>query len=569
MILHHCKFFKLSRIELVVALLVWALLGGCTEKPVTRLPVADTVIIQAKVWTADPHNPWAEAVAVEGEKILAAGSEVELTGFIGDSTEVIDAGGKLVLPGFIDSHVHFLIGGMGLSSVQLRDAQTSQEFSQRIGEFATGVPEGQWILNGEWDHENWGGELPSREWIDRLTPQHPVFVMRLDGHMALANSLALELAGVDSDTRDVEGGEIVRDSQGNPTGVLKDNAMNLVQSAIPEPDEAQLDAALEAASEHVAGKGITSVHDMGDWQSMRSLRTYQRAHEKGRLRTRIYAVEPLETWQKVANYVAEHGRGDEWLKVGGVKGFMDGSLGSHTAAFYEPYTDTPDDSGFFINPPEQMEEWIRAADRAGLQLMVHAIGDRAIGTLLDIYADIEEVQGGIDRRWRIEHAQHIHPEDIIRFNQLNVIASMQPYHAIDDGRWAQRVIGAERARTTYAFRDLLNANAHLAFGSDWFVAPVSPIMGIYAAVTRRTLDDKNPQGWVPEQKISLEQALIAYTRGAAYASAEEKIKGSLAPGKLADMVILDQDLFSIEAEQIADVQVLRTIVGGKTVFSRD
>ncbi|WP_099035291.1 amidohydrolase [Lacimicrobium alkaliphilum] len=550
-------------------LLIWVIPGAFGETPKRSLPVADTVFIKARIWTADPHNPHAQALAIKGEEIMAVGSETEITGYIDDSTEVINVAGNMLLPGFIDSHVHFLIGGMGLSSVQLRDAKTPQEFSHRIGDFAASQPGGKWILNGEWDHENWGGELPGKEWIDELTPKNPVFVMRLDGHMALANSLALELAGVDSDTPDVEGGEIVRDSEGNPTGVLKDNAMNLIQSIIPEPDEAQLDAALQAASEHVASYGITSVHDMGDWQSMRSLRTYQRAHEKGQLRTRIYAVEPLETWQKVANYVAEHGRGDEWLKVGGVKGFMDGSLGSHTAAFYEPYTDTPDDSGFFINPPEQMEEWITAADRAGLQLMVHAIGDRAIGRLLDIYAGIEEVQGGVDRRWRIEHAQHIEPEDIIRFSELDVIASMQPYHAIDDGRWAERVIGAERAQTTYAFRALLDSNTQLAFGSDWFVAPVSPIMGIYAAVTRRTLDDNNPQGWVPEQKISLEQALIAYTRGAAYASAEEKIKGSLAPGKLADLVILDQDLFSIEAEQIADVQVQRTIVGGRTVFSRD
>ncbi|WP_210401721.1 amidohydrolase [Lacimicrobium sp. SS2-24] len=549
----------------IVSALV-ALLFTASVAASSSLTEADMVITGADIWTADADMPRAAALAVRGEHILAVGSEKRIAAYIGDRTRVIDANGATVLPGFIDSHVHFLIGGMGLSSVQLRSAQTPEEFRQRIGEFASAQPKGQWILNGEWDHENWGGELPSRQWIDAVTPDHPVFVMRLDGHMALANSLALEMAGVKRDTPAVTGGEIVRDEQGRPTGVLKDNAMNLVQAVIPEPDEAQLDAALQAASKHVASFGITSVHDMGDWQSMRSLRTYQRAHKKGELKTRIYAVEPLQTWRKVADYVAEHGRGDHWLKVGGVKGFMDGSLGSHTAAFYQPYTDTPDDRGFFINSPAQMQSWIRSANQAGLQLMVHAIGDRAIGSLLDIYAAIQSEQGPADRRWRIEHAQHIHPDDLERFASLNVIASMQPYHAIDDGRWAERVIGSKRARTTYAFNDLLQEKARLAFGSDWFVAPVSPIMGIYAALTRRTLDGQHLDGWVPEQKISLEHALSAYTIDAAYASAEEDIKGSLTPGKLADITVLDKNLFRIAPQDMDEVKVRHTIVGGVSVY---
>src|SRR5690606_32083378 len=290
--------------------------------------------------------------------------------------------------------------------------------------------------------------------------------------------------------------------------------MGLVDAVVPPPTEAQLDRALAAAMEHVAAQGVTSVHDMASWQS---LATYRRAHTKGELATRIYSVMPLPDWRRLQDEVAGQGRGDAWLRIGGLKGFMDGSLGSHTAAFLEPFTDAPHDRGFLVNELDDMRAWIEGADAAGLHVMVHAIGDRAIRDLLAIYRDVARQNGARDRRFRIEHAQHIHPDGLPRFAEQDVIASMQPYHAIDDGRWADRVIGAERARTTYAFRSLIESGAHVSFGSDWYVAPPTPLEGIYAAVTRRTLDGAHPEGWVPEQKITVEQALRAYTTEAAYA----------------------------------------------------
>ena len=526
-------------------------------------PWADLIVTGVRVWTGDATLPWADAVAVRGERILAVGSRQQIEDLARPDTEQIDLPGAMVVPGFIDSHVHFLDGGFALASVQLRDAATPEAFTERIAAYADTLEPGEWILNGDWDHENWGGELPRRDWIDEATPDNPALVNRLDGHMVLANSLALELAGITADTEDVAGGTIVRDEDGEPTGVLKDNAMDLARKVVPDPDPDQLDRALDAISRHVLAHGVTSVHDMAGW---RSLATYRRAKESGRLLTRIYSVVPLKDWSRLAEEVDRTGRGDEWLRIGGLKGFMDGSLGSHTAAFFEPFTDTPEDRGFFINDLMDMENWIRSADAAGLQVMVHAIGDRANSALLDIYARVAEENGPRDRRFRIEHAQHIHPDDFKRFGALGVIASMQPYHAIDDGRWAEKVIGPERAKTTYAFRSVLDAGVPLSFGSDLMVAPPVPLMGIYAAVTRRTLDGAHPGGWVPEEKITVEEALTAYTATAARAAFEEDLKGTITPGKLADLVILDRDLTRIPPEEIREARVLRTILGGETVY---
>jgi predicted amidohydrolase YtcJ len=529
--------------------------------------VAETLLVTgARIWTGDPERPWAEALAVRGDEVLAIGDASAVTATAGDGARILDAAGGMVVPGFVDAHVHFATGGAALASVQLRDAGTPEEFTRRIGEYAATLEPGEWILGGDWDHENWGGELPRRAWIDAVTADNPVWIRRLDGHMGLANSAALTAAGVSADTDAPAGGEIVRDADGEPTGVLKDNAMGLVGEAVPAPSEAQMERNVEAAMAHVAARGVTTVHDMGDWASMEA---YQRLHARGDLDTRIYSVVPLADVERLKAVVADLGTGDEWLRRGGLKGFMDGSLGSHTAAFLEPFTDAPDDRGLLVSDPADIERWARSADAAGLQLMIHAIGDRAISILLDIYAGIVADHGERDRRLRIEHAQHIAPADLPRFAELGVIASMQPYHAIDDGRWAERVIGPERAETTYAFASLLESGARVAFGSDWFVAPPTPIEGIYAAVTRRTLDGENPDGWVPEQKVSVEQALTAYTNTGAYASFEEDRKGRLAPGYLADFVVLDRDLTAIPPETIRDARVLHTFVGGRVVHSLD
>ncbi len=547
---------------LVVFVSVCAGITSC-QGPAPETP-ASLVVTGARIWTGNPELPWAEAIATDGERIVAVGGNDEISTLVSDTTEVISVSGSMLVPGFIDTHVHFITGGTGLASVQLRDAATPEEFTKRIREFASGLEADEWILVGTWDHENWGGELPRRDWIDAVTPKNPVWINRLDGHMGLANSIALQLAGIDADTPDVAGGEIVRDPDGRPTGILKDNAMTLVEAAVPEPGEVQLDRQAAAAMRYVAGNGVTTVHDMAGWSS---LATYRRARANGSMITRVYSVVPLPDWEQLRDEVAANGRGDEWLRIGGLKAMMDGSLGSHTAAFLDPFTDAPEERGLLIQDLADVRQWVSGADSAGLQVIVRAIGDRAIRDLLDIFLDVAESNGERDRRFRIEHAQHIHPDDLPRFAAQDVIASMQPYHAIDDGRWADKVIGTERAKTTYAFRSLIESGAHVAFGSDWFVAPATPIEGIYAAVTRRTLDDANPDGWVPEQKISVEQALRAYTTEGAYASFEEDIKGMLKPGMLADFVLLDRDLTAIPPETIRDTKILKTVVGGKVVYS--
>jgi predicted amidohydrolase YtcJ len=529
------------------------------------------VLVNGRVWTGDRARPEAVAVGIAGDRIAAVGDSAEVKAQAPPSAEVVDLGGAFVTPGFIDAHVHFLDGGFRLSSVQLRDANTPQEFAARIKAYAESVPAGTWITGGDWDHTLWGGELPRRDWIDAVTPNHPVWINRLDGHMALANSAALKAAGLNRDVKPVAGGEIVRDGKGELTGLLKDNAMPLVGDKVAPPSPQLTDRALDRAMKYVNAQGVTTIHNMGTWGELEAMARAWRAH---RQTTRMYAVVPLDTWDRLRQTVAERtygpdGRGDAWFRVGGLKGFVDGSLGSHTAAFHQPFTDTPKDRGLFVNTPENLYAWISNADKAQLQVIVHAIGDRANTTLLDIYERVERENGPRDRRFRIEHAQHLSPADVPRFKTLGVIASMQPYHAIDDGRWATKVIGPERSRTTYAFRSLLDAGARLAFGSDWYVAPPTPLEGIYAAVTRRTIDDRNPGGWVPEQKITVEEALVAYTRDAAYASFDEQQKGVIAPGMLADLVVIDRDLRSIPPEQIREAKVLRTIVNGKTVYERE
>jgi predicted amidohydrolase YtcJ len=549
-----------------------ALLAACSGDPQPAQPGPSAVtlaIVNAHVWTGDPAAPWAEAVAASGSELVAVGTTAEIRARAAGVTP-IDAGGRLVLPGFIDTHVHFLDGGFRLASVQLRDAKTRDEFVGRIRAFAQTVPAGTWITGGDWDHSLWGGELPRRDWIDAATPDHPVWVNRLDGHMALANSAALKAAGVTAATADVAGGEIVRGPGREPTGLLKDNAMRLLDKTVPPPSDEMRMRALTAAMRYVAEQGVTSVHNMGSWDD---LAAFARARKADALATRIYGVVPLADWERLRDVIAsrEHGgadgRGDEWLRVGGLKGFVDGSLGSHTAAFHEPFDDAPKDRGLLVNTPEDLYRWISGADKAGLHVIVHAIGDRANGLLLDTYARVIQENGARDRRFRIEHAQHLSPGDIPRFAELGVIASMQPYHAIDDGRWAEKYIGA-RIKTTYAFRSLLDAKASLAFGSDWYVAPPTPLEGIYAAVTRRTIDEQNPGGWVPEQKISVEEAVRAYTVTAAYASFDESRKGTLAAGRLADLVMLDRNIFEIPPEEIRTVKVLVTVVGGRPVVDR-
>ena len=539
---------------------------------------ADLILIHGKVWTENPQQREAEAVAVKQNRILVVGNTAEVETLSGPHTKVIDLRGRRVLPGFNDAHVHFYFGGDGLASVQLGDAQNPAELRKRLGEYARSLPKGEWILNGSWDHEKWTpATLPTHELIDEVTPNNPVFVNRADGHMSLANALAMKLAGLDKNAADVPGGVIVRDAKGNPTGVFKDAAKALIERVIPLPSDEHILAAIGAAQKYAAENGVTSVQDMGVLGAkgaetmVRVLRAYQTFEKRSQLQVRISAHLPLAEWKRLASAGVMADFGDEMLQIGALKGFADGSLGSSTAWFVEPYSDMPENRGIPSDElvhPEQMYQNVRDADAAGLQVAIHAIGDRANNTILNFYEQLARENGARDRRVRIEHAQHLLPSDIPRFANLHVIASMQPYHCIDDGRWAEKRIGTKRAVTTYAFRSLLNAGAPVAFGSDWPVAPISPLMGIYAATTRRTLDGKHPEGWISAEKISVAQAVHGYTAASAYASLEEGRKGSIEPGKLADMVVLSEDIFNIDPGEIQNIKVDRTIFDGKVVYER-
>ena len=525
---------------------------------------ADLVVVNANVHTVDSKRPMARSIAVLGDKIIAVGSDSDTKPLIGPKTKVIDAKGKLVIPGFNDAHVHFLETGSQLSSVDLRDAKTPQEFVERIKAFAAKLPKGRWILGGKWDHENWTpNNLPTAAMIDAASPDNPVFIDRLDGHMALANSLAMKLASVNKDTKDVEGGEIVRDASGNPTGVFKDAAMNYVAKVIPDFSFEQKLEAAQAATDHAASLGVTSVQDMS---AGTDVGVYQELLRRGTLKTRVYACSTLSDYKRWQNTGVHHAFGDAMLRVGCLKGYSDGSLGSTTAWFFDPYKDDPKTSGLASDEIPKMPEMIVAADKAGLQIMIHAIGDRANATVLDNFNKAEQANGNRDRRFRIEHSQHLRQEDIRRFGSQKVVASMQPFHIIDDGRWAWKRLDEKRLKGTYAFRALLDSGGVLAFGSDSPVAPLNPIWGVYAAVTRRTLDDKNPNGWLPEQKISVDETVRAFTWGSAYAEFQDNVKGTIEVGKLADFVILSDDIFTIDPVKIRDVKVMQTVVNGKVVY---
>jgi predicted amidohydrolase YtcJ len=553
-----------SSIRIAILLLI---VSPACARP--RAPAADLVVVNANIWTGDPEQPHASALAALGERIVEVGAADAVGRWRGAATLVVDAQGRRVIPGFNDAHVHFVDGGAQLENVDLKDAGSQAELARRLAERARTRP-GEWILGGDWDDQRWSpAELPTRALIDDATNGTPVFVMRYDGHMALANSAALGRAGITERTPDPPGGEIVRDAQGMPTGILKDAAMNAVQRVVPKMSDAERLHVIKGALAHAASLGVTSVQDMNP--SYDDIGVYADLASRGELTARIYAA-PLETgWYDLAKIGVHRAFGSAWLRIGAVKGFADGSLGSTTAYFFQPYTDAPGTRGLLsdeMQPVADMRTRLMAADHAGLQLCIHAIGDAGISAVLDIFSDVVAANGDRDRRFRIEHAQHIAPKDFDRFASLKVTASVQPYHAIDDGRWAERRIGPERIKTTYAFRTLLDRHVRLAFGTDWYVAPLNPLLGLYAATTRATLDGLHPDGWVPEQKISIEEAVTAYTAGSAFAEFQEREKGTLSRGKLADLVILSDDIFSIPLVRLKDVQVLTTIVGGRVVHQR-
>lgn len=549
---------------------ICAIVGLAICAQAQGMPAADLIIRDAHIWTVDPVHPEAQAVAVLEDRIVAVGSERDVGAWRGPHTRVVDAAGKRLVPGFNDAHVHFVDGGLQLDNVQLNDASSPQEFVRRIKDRVARAGKGEWLLGGDWDETKWTpAQLPTRELIDAVTPETPVALDRYDGHMVLANSLALKLAGITAQTPDPDGGVIVRDRAGNPTGALKDAAIDLLTKAEPTLNHAQRRHAIERALAHAASVGVTSVQHMNP--DYADIAVYAELLEEGRLTTRIYAAPLITQVDDQVKMGIRHAFGGPFLRIGALKAYADGSLGSATAYFFSPFLDQPDNRGLLsdeMHPLSLMRDRMMSADAAGLQICTHAIGDAGISAILDIYAEVDQAHGSRDRRWRIEHAQHIAAKDFDRFAQLHVIASVQPYHAIDDGRWAEARIGHDRASRTYAFRTLLDHGVRLAIGTDWNVAPLDPMLTLYAATTRATLDGKNPHGWFPEQKLSIQEALEAYTMGSAYAEFQENDKGSITAGKLADMVLLSDDVLTINPARIRDVKVLKTWLGGKLVYAR-
>lgn len=548
-----------------------AIAGGTVAAGVSRPVLAmggdtlEAAYINGRVWTGAGPAIFSDAIGIKGDRIAAIGADA-VRSRTGRSTRIIDLQGAFVTPGFIDPHVHFVTASTMLSQPSLRDAATPKEFIERIASAAKALPEGQWLQGGNWDQDRWGGEMPHKDWIDPATPNTPVAVIRYDLHMLFLNSLALKLAGIDRNTADVPGGVIERDANGEPTGIIKDAAKDLVLRAIGTPSPDQIDATVARGIELALSKGVTQVHPTElDTNSFDSTRRLRMKGETG-LRFRHYL--PLKDWEAQSDLITREGQGDDWVQWGACKVVFDGSLGSRTARFYEPYADDPATRGIIVTDRGDLTAWITAADKAGLQVTTHAIGDEANDIVLDTLAAVAKANGPRDRRFRVEHVQHMKPHAIPRFKAQNVIASVQPYHAIDDGRWAVRRIGEERLKTSFAFGSLVRTGAHVCMGSDWPVAPIDPLTGLEAAVARETLDGLNPDGWFPEQRVTLAQAMHCYTREGAYAGFNEQKLGAILPGLLADFVVWDRDFTTDDLDKLLEAKVLRTIVGGVQRYGR-
>jgi len=546
---------------------------------------ADTIYIHADIYTGVAGTSSfheiqrAQALAVRGERILAVGSEAEALKLKGPATMVVDLKGRFVMPGFNDAHMHLTNAGFKKLTVDLTDTKSLEEFRERIRLRLETAEPMEWITGSGWDETLWPvKDIPSRWDIDEVTNDHPVYMERIDGHVAVANTLALKLAHVTLASKDPEGGEIGRDTTGQPDGILRETAKEMVKSVIPPPTPEKRRQAIEAALLDIARSGVTSVQDNSDSENGEAywddFGIFEQLECEGKLTARISEwipfVDSLETLKQRRD---AHPQNDTMLHTGMLKAYLDGSLGSHTAALLQPYADDPAKTG--LPRFEQTTLNQMTADRlaAGFQIGFHAIGDKAVQMGLDAFAGAETAahtkgvkarDGTETYRLRIEHAQVTNPLQVARFRELKIIASMQPSHLLSDMHWAQARLGPVRAAHSYAWAEFLNHGVALAFGTDYPVEPVAPFRGLYSAVTRRSEDGK--QEYFPGQRLTMEQAIAAYTTGAAYAEFAEKDKGLLAPGMLADFVVLDRDLTAIPAQQILTTRVLRTVVGGKTVY---
>ncbi|HZQ94579.1 MAG TPA: amidohydrolase [Candidatus Sulfotelmatobacter sp.] len=542
-------------------------------------PKAETIFMHGNVYTGVPAEGAfnsilrADAIAVRGGRILAIGKMADLQNFKGEQTQLVDLEGHFVMPGFNDAHLHLDDAGMTKLSVDLTGAKSLDELRERLRNKVEHSKAGEWILGSGWDETLWPVKVTPTRWdLDEVSNGHPVFLVRIDGHIAVANTRALQLGSVNLASRDPQGGHIDRNEAGEPTGILRETAQAAVLNVVPKPNHDQRREALQLALADLAQHGVTSAQDYSPaWESFQIL---EELEKEGKLTARITEWLPFDdSMEELRRKRESHPQSDLMLHTGMLKGFMDGSLGSHTAAMLEPYADDARNSGLPRYDPAKLNDMTRERVLAGFQIGFHAIGDKGVQLALDAFAEagqaakdahVKAANGGDDLRLRIEHAQVTTPAQIAQFKQLKAIASMQPNHLLTDMRWAQARLGPKRAATSYAWLAFLNKGVTLAFGTDYPVEPVTPFRGLYAAVTRKSEDGK--QQYFPEQRLTMDQAIAAYTSGSAFAEFEEKEKGRLAAGMLADFVVLDRDVTAIPAERILGAKVLRTVVGGKTVF---
>lgn len=522
------------------------------------------VLYNGRIYTMDRLRPYASALVIVGDRIAAVGDD-GLRSLADPATQIIDLGGRTVTPGFIDAHLHFLAYGLSLREIDLMNVPSIEAALQRIAERAQSTPAGQWLTGRGWDQVLWPEAVfPSAAQLDAVTPNHPAFLRRKCGHAGWANSLALKLAGVTRDTPDPDGGAIERDPvTGEPTGILLERAMDLIFRLQAIPSDAEAVEAVRVAMRRAHSMGITGIHNM---EAAPALRAFQELRSRGEWKLRVLQQIPEVDMDAAIELGIRSGYGDEWIRFGAVKIFADGSLGARSALMVEPYEGEPHNRGIAVSTAEHLKQQVMKAAQAGLALHIHAIGDQANRNVLDAIEMTRRAGVGLHLRHRIEHAQVLHPADLPRFAKLQVIPSMQPIHCTQDIVLADRHWGA-RSRLAYAWSSLLSSGAVLAFGSDAPVETPDVLQGIYAAVTRRRADGyPGPEGWWPEECVSVEEAVHAYTVGAAYAGGEETIKGSLTPGKLADLTVLDRDIFTIAAEELLETRVTATMVGGEFVY---
>ena len=555
-------------------LLVSAILSpGVSAAQTPQSHVANTILLNGRIYTLDSRQPWAEAVAISGGKILAVGSVKDISSYRNSSTKVIDLGGRLVLPGFTDCHIHFMDGSLGLTQVILNGATTVAEIQKRVKEYAAAHPNETWITGMGWTYPTFGpSALPDKKFLDEVVSDRPVYLVAFDGHSSWANSKALTMAGIKRDTPDPPNGKIVRDNNGEATGALKESAGDLVAKFLPKPTREERLSALRLGMHEANKFGLVRVHSAG--QDFEWLDLYDELRRKGDLTVRFYIayfLDPPQLTGDAINKIEQARRTykDEWISAGVVKTMLDGVVEAHTAAMLTPYSDDPTQIGKLFWEPAKYKQAIKELDHRGLQIFTHAIGDRAVRLSLDAYEEAEKSNQTHDARPRIEHIETISAQDIPRFGKLGVVASFQPLHAYPDDDtlkiWARNV-GPERAQRAWVWRGIESTGGLLAFGSDWPVVTLNPWPGVQNAVTRQTTEGDPPEGFVPRERISLEDAIKAYTLGAALAGRREKTEGSIEPGKLADLIVLSQDLFKIPPTEIVKTEVLLTFVGGKVVY---